>query len=544
MTSSAELAAPPPDAPPPVTDPGAAHAVAAAALSEPQSRWGAPPDPPATPAEAAPSPPGAPPPAASHDTPPPPALLDFMLQGWQPPTGDLPDAIEHAAAFHARRRALSAQYPGETLVVAAGHLKVRSNDTHYRFRPSSEFYYLTGNQEPDCLLVLEPDASGGHRDILFVEPNPGQSDATFFTDRVKGALWVGPRLGVPETRARYGVDECRPLSALKEYLEGVAGGARPSRAVRGTSAVVDSALSGRAPWRGPSPPPIATRSSASSSPRCACSRTRWRSPSCAPSSSPPARASRTSSSACPRPAASARWRASSASAPASRATTSATAPSPRPAPTPACSTTPTTAVPSPRGSCSSSTPASRATRSTPPTSRARCPSPAASPAPQRTIYKLVHKAQKAAFAQVKPGNDFMDPNKAAMRVLAEGLSKLGILETTAEHALEEEHQFYKRYSLHNVSHMLGLDVHDCAEARKEAYKLGKLRAGMVLTVEPGLYFQTDDLTVPEEYRGIGVRIEDDLVVTEDGYENLSADIPSQIDDVEAWMERLWRKKRG
>jgi Xaa-Pro aminopeptidase len=144
---------------------------------------------------------------------------------------------------------------------------------------------------------------------------------------------------------------------------------------------------------------------------------------------------------------------------------------------------------------------------------------------------------------VKPGNDFMDPNKAAMRVLAEGLEKLRLLPTTAEEALKEEHQFYKRYSLHNVSHMLGLDVHDCAEARQEAYKLGKLRPGMVLTVEPGLYFQKDDLTVPEQYRGIGVRIEDDVVVTEDGYENLSADIPGQVDEVEAWMARLWKKPR-
>jgi Xaa-Pro aminopeptidase len=162
---------------------------------------------------------------------------------------------------------------------------------------------------------------------------------------------------------------------------------------------------------------------------------------------------------------------------------------------------------------------------------------------QRTIYKLVHKAQKAAFAMVKPGNDFMDPNRAAMKVLAEGLEKLGILKVSAEEALKEEHQFYKRYSLHNVSHMLGLDVHDCAKARQETYKLGKLKPGMVLTVEPGLYFQKDDLTVPEEYRGIGVRIEDDLLVTEDGYENLSAQIPSQIDEVEAWMARLWKKNK-
>jgi Xaa-Pro aminopeptidase len=162
---------------------------------------------------------------------------------------------------------------------------------------------------------------------------------------------------------------------------------------------------------------------------------------------------------------------------------------------------------------------------------------------QRKIYKLVHAAQKAAFAAVKPGNDFMEPNRAAMRVLAEGLEKLGILGMPAEEALKEEHQFYRRYSLHNVSHMLGLDVHDCAKARQEVYKFGKLKAGMVLTVEPGLYFQEDDLSIPEKYRGIGVRIEDDVVVTEGGYENLSKDIPSDVDDVEAWMERVWKKKR-
>src|SRR5205823_5850431 len=101
--------------------------------------------------------------------------------------------------------------------------------------------------------------------------------------------------------------------------------------------------------------------------------------------------------------------------------------------------------------------------------------------PQRKIYKLVYAAQKAAFKAVKPGNDFMEPNRAAMSVLAHGLEELGILES-AEEALQDQHQFYRRYSLHNVSHMLGIDVHDCAQARQEAYKFGKLRPGMVLTV--------------------------------------------------------------
>jgi Xaa-Pro aminopeptidase len=87
--------------------------------------------------------------------------------------------------------------------------------------------------------------------------------------------------------------------------------------------------------------------------------------------------------------------------------------------------------------------------------------------------------------------------------------------------------------------MLGLDVHDCARARNEVYRLGPLKPGMVLTVEPGLYFQKDDLTVPARYRGIGVRIEDDVLVTARGMTNLSASIPSAPDAVEAWMKQVW-----
>ena len=113
----------------------------------------------------------------------------------------------------------------------------------------------------------------------------------------------------------------------------------------------------------------------------------------------------------------------------------------------------------------------------------------------------------------------------------------------AAEALRDENQFYQRYSLHNVSHMLGLDVHDCAQARAQNYKYGKLEAGMVLTVEPGLYFQTDDLTVPAEYRGIGVRIEDDVLVTAEGD---TACCPTtcqrEADEVEQWMRRIWKRR--
>jgi Xaa-Pro aminopeptidase len=98
--------------------------------------------------------------------------------------------------------------------------------------------------------------------------------------------------------------------------------------------------------------------------------------------------------------------------------------------------------------------------------------------------------------------------------------------------------------VHGTSHHLGLDVHDCAKARRELYIDGVVEEGMVFTIEPGLYFQQDDLTVPEEFRGIGVRIEDDVLVTADGAENLSVGIPRTPSDVEGWIGRSGASLNG
>ena len=157
---------------------------------------------------------------------------------------------------------------------------------------------------------------------------------------------------------------------------------------------------------------------------------------------------------------------------------------------------------------------------------------------QREVYDAVHQAQLSALAQVRPGAEFLAPHRAAMAVLTEWLVDRGILTCSVEEALDEEHQYHRRYTLHGTSHMLGIDVHDCASARSEMYRKGTLVPGTCLTVEPGLYFQPDDLTVPERYRGIGVRIEDDVLVTDTGRRNLSAALPSQADEVEAWMADL------
>ena len=157
---------------------------------------------------------------------------------------------------------------------------------------------------------------------------------------------------------------------------------------------------------------------------------------------------------------------------------------------------------------------------------------------QRDLYSLVLEAQRAGIDAVRPGAAFRAPHQAAMSVLAHGLEDLGLLPVSAEEALSPDSRVYARWTLHGTSHMLGMDVHDCAAADTGIYPGGDLEAGMVLTVEPGLYFQEDDLLVPEELRGIGIRIEDDIVVTANGARNLSDALPREPDDIEAWMADL------
>jgi Xaa-Pro aminopeptidase len=154
---------------------------------------------------------------------------------------------------------------------------------------------------------------------------------------------------------------------------------------------------------------------------------------------------------------------------------------------------------------------------------------------QRELYDLVYAAQEAGINAVKPGVPFQAAHHAAMDVLAHGLESLKLLPCSAEEALDPESKVYARWTLHGVSHMLGMDVHDCGQASADIYPKGDLAEGMVLTVEPGLYFQADDLLVPEEMRGIGIRIEDDILVTADGAKNLSASLPRASTEVEEWM---------
>ncbi|MFT8355750.1 MAG: aminopeptidase P family protein [Bifidobacterium aquikefiri] len=154
---------------------------------------------------------------------------------------------------------------------------------------------------------------------------------------------------------------------------------------------------------------------------------------------------------------------------------------------------------------------------------------------QRKLYETVLKAQQAGFEAAQPGATYSNIHHAVMRVLAEALHEWGILKVSVEEALSPEGQQHRRWHACGCAHHLGLDVHDCAQARYESYQDAPITPGMIFTIEPGLYFKDNDLLIPPEYRGIGIRIEDDVLMTKNGPEWLSSAIPKQVDDVEAWM---------
>jgi Xaa-Pro aminopeptidase len=150
---------------------------------------------------------------------------------------------------------------------------------------------------------------------------------------------------------------------------------------------------------------------------------------------------------------------------------------------------------------------------------------------QRAVYELVLAAQRAAMDKVRAGNAWNEPHDAAVKVLAQGMLDLKLLAGSLDAVLEKE--AYKRFYMHRTGHWLGMDVHDAGEY-KRAGQWRALAHGMTLTVEPGLYIRAAD-DVPEPLRDIGVRIEDDVLVTQAGCEVLTAEAPKAIADIEALM---------
>ncbi|MDX1694812.1 MAG: Xaa-Pro aminopeptidase [Ketobacteraceae bacterium] len=159
--------------------------------------------------------------------------------------------------------------------------------------------------------------------------------------------------------------------------------------------------------------------------------------------------------------------------------------------------------------------------------------------PQKQLYEVVLKAQLAAIKQVKPGNHWNQAHEAAVKVLTEGLVRLGILPGTAKERIADEG--YRKYFMHRTGHWLGMDVHDVGDYKVDG-EWRVLEEGMVLTVEPGLYIPRDDKDVDEKWRGIGIRIEDDVAVTAKGNAVLTRDVPKKTDEIEALMAAAARRR--
>jgi Xaa-Pro aminopeptidase len=455
-------------------------------------------------------------------------FVEFMTKSWA--TNPLDEPRHPAASFTGgRRAAVRAKFPGKTIVVPTGGPKVRANDTDFRFRPGSDFFWLTACDDADAVLVVHPD--GDDRDAtLYVEERRDASSHRFFSDARYGEAWVGARRGLEEASHRWAI-RTRSMDELDKYLIALA----PSSVVtlRGFDARIDTTVESN-----DQDGELATELSELRLVKDAYELDKLQEAVdlTVKGFEDVVRALPTAIGKNERVIEGVfnlRARVegndvgySTIAAAGAHATILHW-------------TKNDGQVRSgdllllDAGVEGSDLYTADVTRTMPVTGTFS--------RPQREIYEVVLAAQRAGFEAVRPGAAFLDPNTAAMKVLAQGLYDLGILRVGPEESLRKEMPMHVRYTLHGVSHMLGLDVHDCAHARQTSYRNGPLKVGYVLTVEPGLYFQIDDLTVPEQYRGIGVRIEDDVVVTDDGCRVLSDALPRDPDELEAWMAELFKE---
>ncbi|UNX55111.1 aminopeptidase P family protein [Georgenia sp. TF02-10] len=447
-----------------------------------------------------------------------PAFTRAIAEGWAPTTVPAPVPPGAAAAAAEHRRRLSEQLPGRTVVVAAGRAPVRSNDTSYDFRPDSDFLWLTGCAVEDAVLVLRPRGSE-HDPVLYLPASARPGDHRFFSDAAQGELWVGPSAGLAEWAEALGIP-VRPLTELDELsLTGADAGrrvdetllrrhgiARSAELARVCSDLrmikdawevgelrraVDHTVEGFAAVLAEVPTAVQRHGE------------RWlqgtfdryaravgNGPGYATIVGSAGRSATLHWVRCDGPV------------------------------------EPDAVLLLDMGVEERSCYTADVTRTVPPSGRF-------SPA-QRQVHDLVEAAHRAGLSHVRPGAQYSDFHFAAMEVIAEGLHDWGLLGMSVDEALSPQGQLHRRYLVCGIGHHLGLDVHDCAHSDYEQYQGATMAPGMVLTVEPGLYFHSHDLTVPPELRGTGIRIEDDLLVTGTGAELLSAALPIDADGIERW----------
>lgn len=473
--------------------------------------------------------------ATSHDIPMAEHLRAAVASHWDPAPHMPHSARPDGAAYAARRReSLSGLFPGQLIVVPSGSPKVRSNDTDYPYRASSSFTWLTGETEVDAVLVMTPTASG-HDSTLYIREYAQPGEVHYFTSRLHGAVWVGNVPNLADTAETLKLTTC-PLALLTRDLAPFHDA--EAAVLTGFDASVDALLprgSGERLGQVLDELRLVKDTWEMARLQAACDATtrgfadvtrelpnvidradirgeRWLEGTF--------------------------WRRARFEGNQVGYTSIVGA-----------GTHGTVlhwwrnhgAVASGQlllmdmGVETDELYSADVTR-TLPVNGEWTPD-------QLRVYRAVQEAQAAGLAEVKPGADFLAPHRAAMWVLADHLHSWGILPVPAEVSCSEDHEqpgagLHRRYTLHGTSHMLGIDVHDCALARNETYRDGTLAAGHVLTVEPGLYFQVHDQSVPAELRGLAVRIEDDVAVTDGEPVNLSAGLPRDPDEVTAWMREV------
>ncbi|MDN3444731.1 aminopeptidase P family protein [Microbacterium sp. APC 3901] len=439
-------------------------------------------------------------------------FLDTISTGWAERPESIPAPRAQAPFAAVRRAAVSAAFPGKRLVIPAGSLKQRSNDTDYPYRAHSAFAHLTGwasDAEPDSILVFEPTDSG-HDVTLYFRERADRTTTEFYADATVGEFWIGPRPSLAGVAADLDVatDHLEGFSNIEGELvleedDDLTRFVSELRLVKDEYEIAEMRRAVDITAKGFEDVIRAL-----------------------PEAISHARGERVVEGVFHR-------RAREDGNGEGYDTIAASGPH-------ACylhwtrndgSVVPGDLILVDAGVEADSLYTADITRTLPVSGTFT--------EVQRRVYETVREAADAAFAAARIGVRFREVHEAAMRVIAARVAEWGLLPVTAQEALDADAGGqHRRYMVHGTSHHLGIDVHDCAQARREMYYDGILTPGMVFTIEPGLYFQIDDLTVPAEYRGIGVRIEDDILMTQDGPVNLSADIPRTADEVEAWIARV------
>lgn len=432
-------------------------------------------------------------------------FLKYMGSDWQT-LESAPVSESEGAAFAAQRRAaLSKLFPGKRIVVPAGALKQRANDTFYLFRPDTGFTHLTGwgaKTVPGSVLVLEPKGETHEAHLFFPAP-AGRDSEEFFNNHEVGEFWVGARpsldniatiLGIPThpieefqaDDADLTLQDADLATALSELRF-----VKDSYEIKQMQLAVDATQRGFNEVVAALPEAIAEKRGERVVEGVFHKRARldgnWE--------------GYNTIAAAGANACTLHWEDNDGVV------------------------KPGDLLLLDAGVEVDSLYTADITRT--------LPISGSFSDVQRKVYEAVLEAADAAIAVIKPGIIFADVHEAALAVIEKKIKEWGIWPADADPDIA----YHKRYMVHGTSHHLGIDVHDCAAAKRELYIGGEVKEGMVFTVEPGLYFHPGDKTVPEEFWGIGVRIEDDIVVTADGCVNLSADIPRTVDAVEEWIKK-------